>query len=130
MKRTVWVPVHRAEHDGDHGPAGEDVDGGELVHLAHALQLADVEAVQADELARTAGGQAEPEGLVLPRRLGQKPGGGRRDGGRPGQPLGPPPQTVGDQDLLHGRLGDREAPVRRDGRRTGDSRWWARGRPG
>ena len=58
--------VDRAEHDGHEGPAGEDVDGGELVHLAHALELADVEAVQADELARTPRGQAEPEGLVLP----------------------------------------------------------------
>ena len=65
MKRAVWAPVSGAEHDGDEGPAGEDVDGGELVHLAHALELADVEAVQADELARTPGGQAEPEGLVL-----------------------------------------------------------------
>jgi hypothetical protein len=43
----------RAQHDRDDGEAGEDVDGGELVHLAHAFELADVEAVEADELART-----------------------------------------------------------------------------
>ena len=54
-----------AHHEPDEGEAGEDVDGAELVHLAHALELADVEAVDADELARAAGGQAEPEGLVV-----------------------------------------------------------------
>ena len=62
--------VGRAQHDGDDGEAGEDVDGGELVHLAHALELADVEAVEADELARATRGQAEPEGLVLARGVG------------------------------------------------------------
>ena len=55
----------RALHDGGDGEAGEDVDGAELVHLANALELADVKAVEADELARTTAGQAEPEGLVL-----------------------------------------------------------------
>ena len=57
----------------DEGEAGEDVDGGELVHLAHALELADVEAVDADELARATRGQAEPEGLVFSGRLGDSP---------------------------------------------------------
>jgi hypothetical protein len=58
--------VHRAEDDGHDGPAGEDVDGGELVHLADVLELADVKRVHADELARSAASQAEPEGLVFP----------------------------------------------------------------
>src|SRR5664279_4675264 len=66
----------RSEHDHDDGPAGEDVDGSELVHLAHPLQLPDVEAVQADELARTPGGQAEPEELLVPGCVGQEAGGG------------------------------------------------------
>ena len=57
--------VDRAEHDGDDGPAGEDVDGGELVHLAHAFEVADVEAVEGDQLARAGRGQAEPERPVL-----------------------------------------------------------------
>ena len=68
----------------DEGQAGEDVDGGELVHLADAFEVADVEAVDADELARPTARQAEPEGLVVSRRLGDEPGGGRRDGRRPG----------------------------------------------
>ena len=103
--------VHRAEHDGHDGPPGEDVDGGELVHLAHALQVPDVEAVQADQLTGTAGGQAEPEGLVVPGRLGHQTRRGRRDGCRPGQPLRTSAQAVGHQVLLHGRLGDGEALV-------------------
>ena len=103
--------VGRAEHDGHESPAGEDVDGGELVHLAHALELADVELIHADELARTTGGQAEPEGLVLPGRLGQKPRRRCRNGRRPGQALGAPAQPVGDEVLLHRRLGDGEALV-------------------
>src|SRR5664280_1162674 len=101
----------RSEHDHDDGPAGEDVDGSELVHLAHALQLADVEAVQADELAQTPGGQAEPEEMLVSGCVGQETGGGRGDGGGPGQALRTPSQTVGDQVLLDGRLGDGEPLV-------------------
>jgi hypothetical protein len=104
--------VDRAEHDGDDRPAGEDVDGGELVHLAHPLELADVEGIHADELARTPAGQAEPEGLLLPGRFGQEPRRGRRDGRRPPQALRPPAQPVGHQVPLHGRLGDGEARSR------------------
>jgi hypothetical protein len=124
-------PGGRAEHDGHDGEAGEDVDGGELVHLAHALELADVEAVEADELARTAAGQAEPEGLVL---AGSASGttspvvaaamaAARARRWALAQP-------VGHQVLLHGRLGDGEPLVTRADRRTGDSRWWAGARPG
>jgi len=102
----------RTQHDGDHGEAGEDIDGGELVALAHALELADVEAVEADELARTARGQAEPEGLVF--ALGvwdHQPGGRRCNGRRFGQALGSFAQSVGHQVLLPRRLGDGEPLV-------------------
>ena len=75
----------RAHHEPDEGPAGEDVDGAELVHLAHALELADVEAVDADELARTARSEAEPEGLVVSGRLSQKSRRRCRDRRGPGQ---------------------------------------------
>ena len=61
--------VHRSDHDHDDGPPGEDVDGAELVHLAHTLQLPDVEAVQADQLTGASGGQAEPEELVVSGRF-------------------------------------------------------------
>jgi len=81
---------------------GEDIDGGELVHLAHDLELADVEAVEADELARTARGQAEPEGLVFSGGVGDhQPGRRRRNGRRFGQALGTFTQSVCHQVLLH-----------------------------
>ena len=54
--------VDWAEHDGDECPAGKDVDGRELVALAHALEIADVERIHADELARTSGGQQNRKG--------------------------------------------------------------------
>jgi hypothetical protein len=76
---------------------------------ADAFELADVEAVEADELARTVAGQAEPEGLVVSGGVGEQAGGGRRDRRGPGQALGTSTQPVGHQVLLHGRLGDGEA---------------------
>ena len=51
------------------------------------------------------------EGLVASGGLGEQPGGGRRDGRRSPEALGSPAQAMGDQDLLHGRLGDGKAPV-------------------
>ena len=45
----------------------------ELVHLAHALELADVERIHADVSAGPTAGQAEPEGLVLSGRFGHQP---------------------------------------------------------
>ena len=124
------VPGNRAEHDGDDGPSSEDVNGGELVALAHALEVADVEAVETDELAWAAGSQAEPEGFVLPAHLGQQAGGGRRDDGCPGQALAAQAEPVGDQVLLHRGLGDREATIAQAISVFADSLWSARARPG
>jgi hypothetical protein len=79
---------HRSEDDDHKGPASEDVDGGELAHLADTFQVPHVEAVQADELAGTPAGQAEPEGVVFFGRLGHEPCRHHADGRRPGHPLG------------------------------------------
>ena len=48
-KAGAHSPGDRAEDDGDDGEAGEDIDGGELVHLAHTLELADVRSCSSDE---------------------------------------------------------------------------------
>lgn len=50
------------EHAHDERPADEDDDCGELIDLADTLQLANVKAVEAKELAPTAGRQPYPEG--------------------------------------------------------------------
>ena len=44
-----------AEDDLDDRPAGGGVDGGELVHLADAFEVADVEAVDGDQVAGAGG---------------------------------------------------------------------------
>jgi hypothetical protein len=50
-----------AQEDGDEGAADEDVDSGELVHLAHTLQLADAERIDTDEFARIALARQNPK---------------------------------------------------------------------
>src|SRR4051794_31723014 len=57
----TW-PTTRSE-----GPPGAGVDGRELPHGPDPLQLADVEAVQADQIPWSGGPQAEPVRLESPR---------------------------------------------------------------
>ena len=54
-----------------------------MVHLADALEVPDVEAVEGDELARIAGVVTEPERFGLEHRLGDEPAGHGADGRRP-----------------------------------------------
>ena len=102
-------------------PAGGGVDGGELVHLADAFEVADVEAVQGDEIAGPGGPVAEPERLVVAAGSVTRPVVGGGDRGGSGDPLGAAAEAVVDEDLLHRRLGDHVAPLSRAGRRTGGS---------
>src|SRR6266536_4328027 len=92
-------------------PACGGVDGGELVHLADAFEVADVEAVEGDEVAGPGGEVAEPEGLVVCDRLSDHPRGVCCDGCSSGHALVPAAQAVTDQDLLNGRLGDLMATI-------------------
>jgi hypothetical protein len=57
-------------------------------------------------LAGVPGGQAEPEGSLLPGRLGHETDGHHGDGRDPGHPLGPPPEPMGHEVSLHRRGGD------------------------
>jgi hypothetical protein len=56
--------------------AGGGVDGGELPDRADALELADIEGVQGDQVARVGGEVAEPERAIFVR--GGQDAGGRR----------------------------------------------------
>src|SRR4029079_11564732 len=97
----------RADDDQHDRPAGGDIDGGQLVHLADAFEVADVEAVGRYLVAGSWAAVAEPE------RLGVSPGVGgqsRRGGGDrrgPGHPLGPAAGAVAEGPLLARRLSDR-----------------------
>src|SRR5690606_1006649 len=64
----------RAQHDHHDRPAGRGVDGGELVHLANALQVPDVEAVDRDQVTGCGGVVAEPERFRFAGRFGDQPG--------------------------------------------------------
>src|SRR5918994_2907158 len=55
----------RADDDQDDRPASGDVDGGQLVHLADALEVADVEAVHRHLAAGSWAVVAEPERLPV-----------------------------------------------------------------
>ena len=63
MNRHGVLGGDRAEHDRIDRPAGRGVDGGELVDLADAFEVADVEAVHGDEIAGPGSEVAEPERL-------------------------------------------------------------------
>ena len=54
-----------ADDEPDDGPAGRDVDGGQLPNHADAFKLADVEGVQTHLLTCVDGSQAEPERAAL-----------------------------------------------------------------
>ena len=99
---------HWAEDDHHDRPTGRGVDGGQLVHLSDAFEMADVEAVDGDQVTRGRGEVAEPERVLLACRLGDEPG--RRRGDRRGacDALIAPAETVLDQD-------GRGVAVRRDG---------------
>ena len=72
MKRLSWWRVERPEHDGPQDPAGEDVDGAELVHLAHALELADVEPIHETSSPGHLLARQNPKGSSSLGRLGRK----------------------------------------------------------
>ena len=103
--------VGGAEDHPHEGHAGADVDGRELVDLADALQVPDVEAVDAHERPRGRPEQAEAIRLVVAGDLGDQAGRGGGDRGRPREPALPGAQPVGDQVALHGGLGDGEPLV-------------------
>lgn len=86
--RIVWAAGRRSEHGpGDASPR-EGVDSGQSVDVADALELPDVEAVEADQLAGTPGGPAEPEAVLVDRSLGDQPGRRRGDWPPPGPVAG------------------------------------------
>jgi hypothetical protein len=90
---------------GDQGTdriAGGGIDRRQLPDRADALELANIEGVQSDQITRPGREVAEPKRAVL--------GVGGQDAGRRGgqlgegsHPLGPTPQPMTSQDLLHPR---------------------------
>ena len=106
MKRIVWPAVDRADDDQHDRPAGGDVDGGQLVHLADAFEVADVEAVHRHLVAGSWAVVAEPERLDLPGGVGGQSRRRRGDRRGPGDALGSAAQPVVDEQLLHRRLAD------------------------
>jgi len=94
------------DDDEDDRPAGGDVDGGQLVHLADALEVADVKAVGRHQVAGRRAVVAEPERLGVAAGFGGQPGGGRGDRRSPGHALRASTEPVVDEELLHRRLAD------------------------
>jgi hypothetical protein len=83
---------------GADGIAGGGVNGGEFPDRADALELADVEGVQGDQI--PGGGElAEPKRAILG-VLGEDAGGGRDELGQGDDPLGPAAEPMTPQDPL------------------------------
>jgi len=82
--------------------AGGSVDRGELPDRPDAFELADIEGVQGDQIARAGGEVAEPERPLLGRSSQDA---GRRGGelGEGGHPLGTAAELVTPEDLLDTR---------------------------
>ena len=79
--------------------AGGGVDGGELPDRPDALESADIEGVQGDQVTGPGGEVAEPERPILGRG-GQDAGRGGGELGQGSHPLGPSAEPVAPQDLL------------------------------
>jgi hypothetical protein len=77
-----------AGDDQDDRPASGDVDFGQLVHLAEALEVADVEAVDRHEMAWCGAVVTEPERLAVTGGVGGQASGRRGDRRGPGDTLG------------------------------------------
>ncbi len=100
-----------AGDDHDRRPAGVGVDGGELVALADALEVPDVEAVERHQLTGPGRGVTEPERLRLACYVGDDSCRGRGDHRGPSQAGLAGSQPGGDQVVLGGRRGDRPTLV-------------------
>lgn len=101
----------RAEHDLDERPPGGGVHRGELVHLADAFEVADVEAVHRDQIPWSGRPVAEPEQHLVGYRFGDHPVHQRGQRGGSSDSLRSAAQAVVDEQLLDGGFGHHIAAV-------------------